>query len=105
MFAVTTPTIEGHPIQQYYGLVTGEAIQGVNALKDIGAGMRNIFGGRSVSYEQELQGAHASALNEMMARAEQLGANAVVGVKIDYFSLGANGGMLAAIATGTAVRI
>ncbi len=105
MFAVTTPTIEGHPIQQYIGMVSGEAIHGVNAIKDFGAGLTNIFGGRAESYEGEIQGAYTEALNEMMARAQQMGANAVVGVKVDYFSLGNANNMLAAIATGTAVRI
>lgn len=104
MFVVTTPTIEGHPIQQYYGLVSGEAIHGINAIKDFGAGLRNLVGGRSQAYEEELQQAYATAVNEMMGRASQMGANAIVGVKVDYFSLG-SGGMLAAIATGTAVRI
>lgn len=105
MFAVTTPTIEGHPIQQYFGMVSGEAIHGVNMLKDLSAGLTNIFGGRANQYESEIQGAYSEALNEMMARASQMGANAVVGVKVDYFSLGSDNGMLAAIATGTAVRI
>lgn len=104
MFAVTTPTIEGHPIQQYFGLVSGESIHGVNAVKDFSAGLTNFFGGRSSAYEEEIQGAYTEAVNEMLARATQLGANAVVGVKVDYFSLG-SGAMLAAIATGTAVRI
>lgn len=105
MFAVTTPTIEGHPIQQYFGMVSGEAIHGVNIVKDFGAGLTNIFGGRSDGYEEEIQSAYAEAVNEMLARAQQLGANAVVGVKIDYFALGGGNNMLAAIATGTAVRI
>lgn len=105
MFAVTTPTIEGHPIQQYFGMVSGEAIHGINVVKDLTAGLTNIFGGRANEYEKEIQNAYVAAANEMMARAEQMGANAVVGVKVDYFSLGSNNGMLAAIATGTAVRI
>lgn len=104
MFAVTTPTIEGHPVQQYLGMVSGEAINGINALKDMSASLTGIFGGRSGSYEKELQDAYATAVNEMMARAEAMGANAVVGVRVEYFGLG-TGGMLAAAATGTAVRI
>ncbi len=105
MFAVTTPTIEGHPIQQYLGLVTGEAIQGINVIKDIGAGIRNLVGGRAGSYENELREAYRAAVNEMMQRATEMGANAVIGVNVDYFSVGPEGSMLAAVATGTAVRI
>lgn len=104
MFAVTTPTIEGHPVQQYLGMVSGEAINGINALKDVAAGLRSVFGGRAQGYEKELQDAYASAVKEMMERAEAMGANAVVGVRVEYFALG-NGDMLAAAATGTAVRI
>lgn len=105
MIVVTTPAIEGHPIRQYMGIVTGETISGVNAFKDLGAGLRNLVGGRSSSYEQELQKASATALSELSQRAEQMGANAVVGVDINYFSLGADNGMLTAVATGTAVVI
>lgn len=105
MFAVTTPTIEGHPIQQYVGMVTGETIMGVNMFKDMAAGFRNMIGGRSATYESELQQAYQTAINEMCQRAEAMGANAVVGVRVDYFTLGSDNGMLAAIANGTAVRI
>lgn len=105
MIAVTTPTIEGHPIQRYIGMVSGETITGINMFKDIGAGFRNIVGGRAGSYEQELQQAWGIAINEMCQRAEALGANAVVGVRVDYFALGADNAMLAAVANGTAVVI
>ncbi len=105
MLVVTTPTIEGHPIKQYLGMTSGETIAGVNMFKDIGAGFRNLVGGRSTTYEQEMQQAATTAVNEMCGRAQQMGANAVVGVKIDYFTLGSDNGMLAACATGTAVLL
>lgn len=105
MFAVTTPTIEGHPIQQYVGMVSGETIMGINMFKDMAAGLRNMIGGRSATYEAELQQAYQTAIREMCQRAEAMGANAVVGVHVDYFTLGSDNGMLAAVANGTAVRI
>ena len=105
MLVITTPTLEGHPIQQYLGMVSGETIQGVNVVKDIGASLSNFFGGRAGSYEGELQEAARTAVGEMCGRAEQMGANAVVGVHVDYFTAGTDNGMLAAIATGTAVVI
>ncbi len=105
MLVVTTPSIEGYPIQRYIGLVSGETILGVNAFKDIAAGFRNIVGGRSDAYEKEMQQAYATAVGEMTQRAQMQGANAIVGVHVDYFTLGADNGMLAAIANGTAVVI
>ncbi|MDO4259304.1 MAG: YbjQ family protein [Actinomycetaceae bacterium] len=105
MLVVTTNAIEGHPVQQYLGFVSGETISGVNMFKDFSAGLTNVFGGRSSTYENEMQQAHATAIGEMVARAQALGANAIIGAKVDYFTLGANGGMLAAVANGTAVRI
>ena len=84
-------------------VVSGEAISGVNMFKDFGANLSNMFGGRASQYEEEIGGASATAVNEMCARAQAMGANAVVGVKVDYFTAGTNNGMLAAIATGTAV--
>ena len=103
MLVVTTPTVEGAPVKEYIGMVSGEAISGVNMFKDIGASLANMFGGRASQYEKEIGGASATAINEMCARAEEMGANAVVGVKVDYFTAGTDNGMLAAIATGTAV--
>lgn len=103
MLVVTTPTLEGHPISQYIGMVSGETISGVNMFKDIGAGLRNLVGGRSTAYEEEMQNAARTAVAEMCQRAEALGANAVVSCSVDYFTLGADNGMLAAMATGTAV--
>lgn len=103
MLVVTTPTVEGAPVKEYIGIVSGEAISGVNMFKDIGASLANLFGGRASQYEEEIGGASETAVNEMCARAEAMGANAVVGVKVDYFTAGTDNGMLAAIATGTAV--
>lgn len=103
MILTTTPQIEGRQITQYLGVVFGEVISGVNFVKDFTAGLSNFFGGRSASYEEELIAARESAMNEMAARAQQLGANAVVGVDIDYEVLGANNGMLMVTASGTAV--
>lgn len=102
MIVTTTPNVDGYKIVGYYGIVFGEVISGVNMFKDIAAGARNIFGGRSESYETELMKAREEALNELMQRAGQMGANAVVGVDVDYETLG-QGGMLMVTASGTAV--
>ena len=104
MILTTTPTVEGFPVKRYCGLVCGEVIAGVNFVKDFAAGLTNFFGGRSGSYEEELINAREQALQEMTQRAEQMGANAVVGIDIDYEVLG-NGGMLMVSASGTAVCI
>lgn len=104
MIVTTTPTIEGYPVSQYLGVVFGETIAGVNVIKDFAAGLRNVVGGRSGSYERELVNARETALAEMVERAEQLGAQAVVGVDVDYETLGSDNGMLMVTASGTAVR-
>ena len=104
MIITTTPSIEGKKIVEYKGIVFGEVISGVNMVKDMMAGLTNIFGGRSNTYETELINARQNALREMEERAAQLGANAVVGVDIDYEVLGADNGMLMVTASGTAVR-
>ena len=104
MIITTTPTIENHPITEYKGIIFSEVIAGVNALKDLAAGFRDFFGGRSQSYEDELLKARKEALFELEKRAEKLGANAIVGVKIDVETVG-TGSMLMVVATGTAVRI
>ncbi|MBQ5589931.1 MAG: putative heavy metal-binding protein [Anaerotignum sp.] len=104
MIITTTPAIEGKKIVEYKGIVFGEVISGVNMVKDMMAGLTNIFGGRSNTYETELINARQNALREMEERAAQLGANAVVGVDIDYEVLGADNGMLMVTASGTAVR-
>lgn len=103
MLITTTPTIEGREIVEYKGIVFGEIIAGVNFIKDFMAGLTNVFGGRSSSYENEIVNARANALNEMEQRAFQMGANAIVGVKVDYETLGEGGSMLMVTATGTAV--
>jgi len=105
MLLSTTPTIEGHPIHEYRGVVTGETIIGANVLKDFMAGLTDFFGGRSSSYEKVLIEAKDTAIQEMMQRAQQIGANAIVGIDIDYETIGANGSMLMVATSGTAVVI
>lgn len=104
MLQTTTNTIEGKKIVQYYGIVSGETIIGANILKDFMASIRDIIGGRSGSYEKVLREAKQSALEEMSAEAAKLGANAVIGIDLDYETVGANGSMLMVTAAGTAVR-
>lgn len=105
MITTTTPSVEGRKIVSYRGIVFGEVVSGVNFVKDIAAGFRNFFGGRSESYEGELIQARENAIREMEQRAAALGANAVVGVDIDYEVLGTDNGMLMVTASGTAVVI
>ena len=105
MILSTTPTIEGHSIVEYKGVVFGEVVSGVNFIRDFAASIRNFVGGRSGSYEDELIKARSKAMEEMASRASQLGANAVVGIDIDYEVLGADNGMLMVTASGTAVRL
>lgn len=104
MIVTTTQNIEGKKIVEYKGIVFGEVISGVDVVKDMVAGFSNFFGGRSNTYETELVKARENALREMEERAFQLGANAVVGVDIDYEVLGSNNGMLMVTASGTAVK-
>lgn len=105
MILSTTPTIEGRTITEYKGVVFGEVISGVNFLRDIAASIRNFVGGRSGSYEDELIKARTQAMDEMASRAMMLGADAVVGIDIDYEVLGEGGGMLMVTASGTAVKL
>mgnify|MGYP000054965081 CR=1 FL=1 len=105
MIITTTPSVEGRAIREYKGIVFGEVISGVNFMKDLGAGLRNFFGGRSACYEEELQKAREEALEELEQRAGAMGANAVIGVDIDYEVLGADNGMLMVTASGTAVVV
>ena len=106
MLVSTTPTIEGKPISEYYGLVSGEAIMGANIFKDIFASIRDIVGGRSEAYEKELRKAKETAIAEMCAEASRFGATAVVGVDLDYETINTGGGnMLMVTASGTAVRL
>jgi len=104
MLITTTPSIEGKHIVEYKGIVCGEVISGINFIKDFTAGLSNFFGGRSATYEDELIQARENALREMEQRASNLGANAVVGVDIDYEVLGADNGMIMVSVSGTAVR-
>ena len=105
MLLTTTPTIEGKPIQQYIGIVTSEAIIGANIVKDLFAGIRDIVGGRSGTYERVIEEARMHALQELEQKAMQMGANAVVGIDLDFETIGSGGSMLMVVATGTAVRI
>ena len=102
MLITTTNAIEGRPVTQYLGVVAGETILGVNVFKDIAAGFRNIVGGRSGKYEGELRSGRETAVAEMLQRATEMGAEAVIGVDIDYETVG--GQMLMITACGTAVR-
>lgn len=103
MLLSTTQTIEGRPVREYLGVVTGEVIVGANVFKDFLAGVRDFFGGRSSSYEGVLLKAKDNALAEMTQRAEALGANAVVGIDLDYETVGESGSMLMVSCSGTAV--
>lgn len=105
MLLTTTPTIEGHPVQKYHGIVTAETIIGANIFRDFAASIRDFFGGRSGSYEEVLVKAKETALNELSERAEQMGANAVVGIDLDYETVGQGNSMLMVVASGTAVSI
>ncbi len=104
MIITTTNSVEGKRIVEYKGIVFGEVVAGVNFVKDFAAGLTNFFGGRSRGYEDEIIEARQNVLREMEQRAADWGANAVVGVKVDYEVLGVNNGMLMVSATGTAVR-
>jgi uncharacterized protein YbjQ (UPF0145 family) len=105
MISTTTALIEGRPVQQYLGIVTGEVIVGANIFRDLFAGIRDIVGGRSGSYENVLGDARRQALSEMEAEATKLGGNAVIGVDLDYEVLGSNGSMLMVSCSGTAVVV
>ena len=104
MILSTTPQIEGHTIREYKGIVTGETIIGANVFRDFMAGIRDFVGGRSGSYEKVLREAKDTSIQEMMQRAQELGAN-IVGIDIDYETIGANGSMLMVATSGTAVVI
>ena len=105
MIVTTTPSIEGRTIREYKGIVVGEVISGVDFVKDIAASFTNFFGGRSQSYEGELIDARENAINEMKQRAQKMGANAIVGVDIDYEVLGQSNNMLMVTVSGTAVVV
>ena len=105
MLLTTTSTVEGRPVNRYLGVVTGEAIIGANIFRDLFAGVRDIVGGRSATYERGLAEAREVAMKEMQERATELGANAVIAIDIDYEVLGQNNGMLMVSVSGTAVVI
>lgn len=103
MIVVTTPGVEGRVVREYLGVVCAQSVLGVNAFKDVAAGMRNVFGGRSKAYENELSSGVAAVLEELEEQAAKVGADGVLGVDIDYESVGNN--MLMVSASGTAVRL
>ena len=105
MLLTTTPSIEGHPIREYRGIISAETIIGANFVKDFFARFTDVFGGRSGSYERVLREGKEAALAELTKEAQRLGANAVVGLKLDYEAVGASGSMLMVVASGTAVVI
>jgi uncharacterized protein YbjQ (UPF0145 family) len=105
IIVTTTPAVEGRSITAYLGIITGEAILGANIFKDLFAGIRDIVGGRSGAYEEELRRARSIALEELSAAAAQTGADAVVGVDLDYETVGQGGSMLMVTASGTAVKL
>ena len=105
MLITTTSSIDGKVIKQYRGIVFGEVINGIHFLKDLGASVTNILGGRASKYEEELINSRADAINEMIKRAEKVGANAIIGVKIDYEPMGEANAMIMVVASGTAVTI
>jgi uncharacterized protein YbjQ (UPF0145 family) len=105
MLLSTTSTLQDKRIAQYQGVVSGEAILGANVFRDVFAGIRDIVGGRSAAYERELQKAKDIAIREMVERAQAMGANAVIGIDLDYETVGQNGSMLMVSASGTAVIV
>jgi uncharacterized protein YbjQ (UPF0145 family) len=105
MIITTTNAIEGQPVQQYMGIVTAQTIIGANFFKDIFAGLRDIVGGRSGTYERVIEEAKETAMAELSQKAMSRGANAIIGVDLDFETVGANGSMLMVVATGTAVRV
>jgi uncharacterized protein YbjQ (UPF0145 family) len=105
MIATTTHNIEGKPVQQYLGVISSESIIGANIFKDLFAGIRDIVGGRSATYERVIEEARANAMNELIQKGQSIGANAIIGIDLDFETVGAGGSMLMVIATGTAVRV
>lgn len=105
MVITTTAIVEGRPVQEYLGIISAQSIIGANIFKDILAGLRDVFGGRSKTYEKVLEQAKEDALRELAEKAQGLGANAILGVDMDFETIGGSGSMLMVIASGTAVRI
>jgi uncharacterized protein YbjQ (UPF0145 family) len=105
MITTTTNNIEGKPVQQYLGVISSEAIIGANIFKDLFAGIRDIVGGRSATYEKVIEEARSNAMAELVQKGESIGANAIIGIDLDFETVGNGGSMLMVIATGTAVRV
>jgi uncharacterized protein YbjQ (UPF0145 family) len=105
MIITTTATVEGRPVQEYLGVINAQSIIGANIFKDLFAGLRDVFGGRSKTYEKVIEQAKEDALRELSEKAQGMGANAILGVDLDFETVGSGGSMLMVIATGTAVRI
>lgn len=105
MITTTTHSIEGKPVLQYLGVVSAESIIGANIFKDLFAGIRDIVGGRSETYERVIEEARTNAMNEMVKKAQALGGNAVIGIDLDFETVGTSGSMLMVLATGTAVIV
>lgn len=105
MIITTTNLVEGKPVKEYLGIINAQSIIGANIFKDILGGLRDVFGGRSTTYEKVLEQAKEDALRELSQKAQGLGANAILGVDLDFETVGGSGSMLMVIATGTAVRL
>lgn len=105
MITTTTHSIEGKSIEQYLGVISAEVIIGANVFKDILGGLRDFFGGRSGTYEKVMSEAKQNAINELIQKAQSVGANAIVGIDLDFETVGSGGSMMMVIASGTAVRI
>jgi uncharacterized protein YbjQ (UPF0145 family) len=105
MITTTTHSIEGRPVQHYLGIISAESIIGANIFKDLFAGLRDIAGGRSGTYEKVIEEARSTAMNELIQKAQTIGANAIIGVSLDFEVIGASGSMLMVMATGTAVMV
>ncbi|MEJ7684248.1 MAG: YbjQ family protein [Segetibacter sp.] len=105
MITTTTHSIDGHPVQHYLGIVSSESIIGANIFKDLLAGLRDIAGGRSGTYEKVIEEARTNAMNELIQKAQSIGANAIIGIDLDFETIGTASSMLMVMATGTAVRI
>lgn len=105
MILSTTSTLEGKPVQEYLGIINAQSIIGANIFKDLLGGLRDILGGRSTTYEKVLEEAKEDALRELTEKGQRMGANAIIGVDLDFETVGGNGSMLMVIASGTAVRV
>jgi uncharacterized protein YbjQ (UPF0145 family) len=105
MLITTTSSVDGRPVQEYMGVINAQSIIGANIFKDIFAGLRDVFGGRSKTYEKVLEQAKEDALRELSQKAQAMGANGILGVDLDFETIGSGGSMLMVIATGTAVRL